>query len=312
MSLENHKWESLLNLISQKKCVPFLGAGAAAKWLPLGVSLSKKMADQHDYPLDDYHDLARVTQFLAIKSEDEMYPKEIISRELKRIKAPDFTLEDYYDTPYSILADLNLPLYITTNYDNFMEEALRNRGGKEPVTEFCRWNNFAEAAGISSVFDKGKKYKPTPKEPLVYHLHGVMDWPQSMVLTESDYIDFIVQLNRENDILPSVIRNALASNTLLFLGYSLNDINFRIIFRGIVNFLGKKAQLSNIAVMLPFRSPSGEKPKTIQEYMSEYAKYMYKVNIYWGDIDEFIRDLRHRWDCFKKDIANNQNRLNTI
>src|SRR5580765_2830402 len=130
MSLKDRNWDNLLNLIHQKKCTPFLGSGAPAKWLPLGVDLSKNMAEQCSYPLDDRHDLSKVSQFLAITSEDEMYPKDIVSSELKKIKAPDFALEDYNDTPYSILSDLNLPFYITTNYDYFMEEALKRRGGK--------------------------------------------------------------------------------------------------------------------------------------------------------------------------------------
>ena len=76
--------------------------------------------------------------------------------------------------------------------------ALKSKG-KEPVSEFCRWNNYAEAAGIESKLLKKSKYQPTVSQPLVYHLHGDIDVPQSMVLTENDYIDFIVTLSRGDD-----------------------------------------------------------------------------------------------------------------
>jgi hypothetical protein len=74
-----------------------------------------------------------------------------------------------------------------------MEEALKTRG-KEPVSEFYRWNDYLRKA---ATFDSGiaKRYKPTSDRPLVYHLHGSIDVPQSMVLIVRDYIDFIKSTN---------------------------------------------------------------------------------------------------------------------
>jgi hypothetical protein len=73
-----------------------------------------------------------------------------------------------------------------------------------------------------------------------------------MVLTENDYIDFIVTLSKgdNNSILPSVIRRTCADTILLFIGYSLEDINFRIIFRNIIDFLGIRFELRSTAVLL--------------------------------------------------------------
>jgi hypothetical protein len=71
-----------------------------------------------------------------------------------------------------------------------MEAALRSKG-KDPVSEFCRWNDhikeYARQAGIHSIFDKGTKYVLTEVSPLVYHLYGDIDTPRSMVLTDKDY-----------------------------------------------------------------------------------------------------------------------------
>ena len=44
-------------------------------------------------------------------------------------------------------------------------------------------------------------YKPSQDKPLVYHLHGELNNPQSMVLTETDYLDFLINLSKE-EILP--------------------------------------------------------------------------------------------------------------
>src|SRR5215216_2412887 len=333
MSLTNLQWKSLLESIEQKKCTPFIGAGASSNWLPLGRQIVDKWKEENDYPLDDY-DLARVAQFLAIENGDELSPKNILSSELKKIEPPNFSLEENRNTPYAVLADLNLPLYITTNYDYFMEEALKVHGGKEPVSEFCRWNeeleNYANLSGIPSVFDKdiqyesaiAKKiiyrpktepdeppYKPTPQKPLVYHLHGIVDILQSMVLTEKDYFDFVINLNKDESstsgkkLLPLYIRRALPSTSLLFAGYRLEDISFRVIFQGIMSFLGSiKRQYKNVTVQIPTSFPADSLEK-VQAYLNAYLKNMFFGLIaYWGSLDDFFKELREKLDQFRKGV----------
>ena len=115
-----------------------------------------------------------------------------------KIEAPNFDLPEYENSPYAILAELPFPIYITTNYDNFMEKALKDKR-RNPVTEFCRWNPGAQLIYDGGDFEsvvKKSKYSPVVEKPLVYHLHGVLDKPESMVLTEKDYINFIVNLNK--------------------------------------------------------------------------------------------------------------------
>jgi hypothetical protein len=287
----------------KKKCTPFIGAGSSAGWLPLATEIADTWAQRYGYPLNDPGNLARVAQFLAIVNADELSPKSILSEDLKEElrhkKIPNFSLPQFTNTAYALLAHLNLPIYITTNYDHFMEDALKQHG-KEPVSEFCRWNNFAKVAGIGSVFDKPEKYRPTAARPLVYHLHGDLDIPQSMVLTESDYVDFIVNSNTQSDVLPNLIRQVLATTSLLFIGYSLLDMNFRIIFRGIMNFLGSQFLLPNIAVMLPLHDiQDNNKRELAQQYLKDYTKKMFKVDVYWGDASTFSEDLRKRWNEFK-------------
>jgi hypothetical protein len=297
MSLKDHHWNNLLNALYEKKCTPYIGAGASAKWLPLASDLSKGWAEKYGYPLEDVSDLSRVAQFLELEYDDPLFPKNLFSQEIKKIESPEFSLDENRNTPHALLADLNLPIYITTNYDHFMEKALKSRG-KEPVSEFCRWNNYAKGTGIPSVFDNQSTYNPTVATPLVYHLHGDVDIPPSMVLTESDYIDFLVKLNKDASILPSTIQHTFAS-TLIFIGYSLLDINFRIIFRGITNFIGNRFIAPNIAIMRPPKNPIQPLEK-VQRYLDRYTKEMFNVNVYWGDVTTFSSELRQQWDIFKK------------
>lgn len=160
MDSEEFFWKQLLGKITRGKCVPFIGAGTSYPHLPLAGELAYKLSLQYGYPLEDKSNLSRVAQFMAIENENELFPKDILRSELGKIKPPDFSLEENRYTPHAVLADLKVPVYITTNYDYFMEEALESRG-KKPVSEFCRWNerlhNYAREAGIPSIFDRDKK-----------------------------------------------------------------------------------------------------------------------------------------------------------
>ena len=128
--LEDRDWDILLRRIRDGKCTPFLGAGVNAGVLPLGSEIARQWAAQDKYPLEDGTDLARVAQFLAVSSRDKMFPKEEIVKSFEGVAPPDFSARD---DPQGALADLPLPVYMSTNYDDFMAKALKSRG-KDPKT----------------------------------------------------------------------------------------------------------------------------------------------------------------------------------
>jgi hypothetical protein len=305
VSLKDADWDDLLYSIDDQTCTPFIGAGACSflnkdnePWLPSGSTVSKKLSEKYGYPLDDSDELDRVSQYVAIQNSD-MTPKTYIARWLRGISSPDFSKEEYKNTTHAVLADLKLPLYITTNYDEFMESALKSRGRIADI-EYCRWNLFLKKQSTQSVCDKSG-YKPSQDKPLVYHLHGDLNNPQSMVLTEIDYLDFLINLSKE-EILPDQISTALNSTSLLFVGYRLRDINFRFIFRSLMQLLGEGIgaglQLPSISVQLPSGFTEERKDQGIR-YLDEYSKNMFKVRVYWGDANEFSQELRARWEKFK-------------
>jgi hypothetical protein len=362
--LPEEQWNNLLSMIEEGACIPFIGPevyvqsiqktleltekpkehpvalafeypmamafGDYYKEYPLAMAFDdyyKLAKEKYGYPLEYSYHLARVAQFLAIAYKDELYPKIRLSRELKKINPPNFYLEQNRNTPYAVLADLKLPLYITTNYDYFMEEALKSRG-KHPVSDFCRWNeklyNYTKDTGIPSVFDKTTKYEgpvelkyrpttrsytPTESEPLVYHLHGIIDIPESMVLTEKDYFDFVINLNKDQSttsdkqLLPRYIRRTLPAKSFLFVGYRLEDITFRVIFQALMSFLGNiPRRYKNVAVQIPTSFPANTLEK-VQAYLDDYIKDMYfELIAYWGSLEDFFVELRQKLDQFRKEV----------
>ena len=291
-TLEDRDWDILLRRIKDKKCTPFIGAGASAGTLPLGSQIAKQWASLYQYPLRDSEDLARVAQYLAV-ARDDMFPKEDIQQQFENVSHPDYSRRD---EPHALLADLKLPIYITTNYDSFMTLALENRG-RNPVREFCRWNRFFDL-GTAPAFESG--YTPSQANPLVYHLHGHYEFPQSIVLTEDDYLDFLVHLSSDHELLPAPVRTALAGTSMLFIGYSLSDWNFRVLFRGLIGSLGASLGYTSIAVQLspPSADDSDAGRANAKRYLDLYFEKIHKikVRVYWGDIKEFCLELRERWE----------------
>ncbi len=126
------------------------------------------------------------------------------------------------ENPLLLLADLPLPVYLTTSYHNLMEAALK-KNGKSPRSEFCRWSKSLE--GIPSVFKTDSKYEPSKDEPLVYHLYGTDEHPDLLVLTEDDYLDFLVTISANNDAIAPRVRQALADSSL-DVGIHLTELGF--------------------------------------------------------------------------------------
>lgn len=284
-TLQNLDWDTLLPRIREGKCTPFIGAGACEGSLPLGAQIAQEWAQEHGYPLEDESDLARVAQYLAV-THDPMFPKETLIRRFQEsdCQQPDF---GEADEPHSVLAKLPLPVYLTTNYDDFMVRALRS-GGKDPHREICRWNRFIEQE--PSVFDLEEGFEPTVARPVVFHLHGREDLAESLVLTEDDYLDFLVSVWRRQ-VLPLRIERALSGASLLFVGYSLRDWTFRVLFRGIVGSMEGSLRRISIAVQL------GPDNANARRYLDSYYNHL-DVKVYWGTARQFAAELATRWRAF--------------
>ena len=242
-TLEDEEWDTLLKAIQAEKCTPFLGAGACKGILPLGSEIAQDWAKNYKYPLEDCYDLVRVAQFLAVER-DPMFPKDEMVKLFIDHAVPDFNNPD---EPHRVLADLHLPIYMTTNYCDIMLLALKSRG-KDPKRELCHWNQDVNKYDVS-IFQSD--FKPSPEKPVIFHLHGHHEMAESLVLTEDDYLDFLVNNARDGDMLPHWIQRALSGTSLLFLGYRMADLSFRVLFRGFVTSRERSLRRMGVTVQLP-------------------------------------------------------------
>jgi hypothetical protein len=286
-ALSDADWDSLLSRIETQKCTPFLGAEASSGSLPSRSQIAAKWAEEFHYPMEDSHDLARVAQFIATNM-DQARPREVLLREFKQAKKPDF--QDPNNL-HGMLADLPLPIYITTAYDDFMMQALQDRK-RDARKEFCRWNRFVR--GEKSAFDGD--YAPNVANPVVYHLYGHSGILPSMVFTEDDYLDFLVNTSRDKPI-PPRIEEAFTNSSLLFLGYRFSDLEFRVLLRTLHSYLGKSMLKGHVTpqVLQVGEGVSTEHLVKAQEYLSKYCiDAPHFIKVFWGTTQDFLAELKDR------------------
>lgn len=319
---EKVDWDNLMQAIEGGTCTPFIGAGACAGHLPLAGELAEALAEHDGYLMQmGRRDLARVTQFMAVNHHNGNYPKHelasffgfqppradkagLLGKFYLSRQRPDLSDEC---EPHNVLADLKSAIYLTTNYDDFMFRAIRAHANKlginNPQRDFCRWTNSL-LQSKQSPFDSG--YKPTQQQPVVYHLHGHADVPESIVTTEDDYTEFIVNIATDLTSskdgkgkkvrMPGALRYAVTNHTLLFVGYQVADQNLRLILRLLWQTLGLAEQKMNVAIQLaPETGPADENTIAhIQHYLEERYKWSLRLQVYWGDAREFARELRRQ------------------
>jgi hypothetical protein len=121
------------------------------------------------------------------------------------------------------LATIDFPIVITTNYDRLFEGALGLLGKKvAPIIYNPERHEPEDLFGL-----------PRKDQRWIFKIHGCISKPDSIVITDEDYIRFVMRMNDGEDFhpVPQKIRTQLAEWPTLFVGYSLLDYNLRLLFR---------------------------------------------------------------------------------
>ncbi|MBP8056424.1 MAG: SIR2 family protein [Chloroflexi bacterium] len=321
-------WRMIIRRIKDKKFTPIISDRV---FFPGDNAVIPSWAREigFPYPTNDGLSIAQLAQYLGINSRDYLTAKEDFldfskrytldwvknDRQLEpgefldtlmgelsdltysqlatRLDFPKFV--NPLDNPLQILAQLPLAIYVTTSYYDFLEAALR-AAGKDPVTEICYWHDDLQDE-VPSIFKTDKDFQPTPQRPLVYHLNGLDAYPASLVITEDDYLDFLVKVAEDLEAVPRRVTQALSDSTLLLLGYQLEDWNFKSLFRGLINTRSSSRRLLSLSIqMIPANMPAEqtEMRQKVQDYL---GRYFDKANfdVYWGTPQEFTQELWAQW-----------------
>ncbi|MBO3749697.1 SIR2 family protein [Streptosporangiaceae bacterium NEAU-GS5] len=285
-------WKRLARQLRKGDCTPFLGAGACGSSIPLGAELSERLAKEWSYPFSDRHNLTRVAQYGVMRERDPTSVKEMIGEHIGGGVTPDF--DDPLE-PHGMLADFPLPVYLTTNYDDFIARSLR-RVNKSPTVVTCPWNDLTVAPNAPQRLIRN----PTVQRPLVYHLHGNLQDHRSMAVTEDDYLEFLTNLMIDRALarqrmLPPPVLAAMTLHPLLFIGYSLQDWTFRVLFKGLLRAVPGINQRRSVSVQLaPDANGHDVDQEKVQQILATYYSQQWNISIFWGTAAEFCAELT-RW-----------------
>jgi len=296
--------------------------------------LTKKWAASIKYPMSDDHNLARVAQYLQVESEvgiaaaRQQYIKFLIERLLKLNESNESFKEkvagfrkspnplfskvvtdleyprfaEGFDDPLRLLAKLPVKIYITTSYSNFLERALEAED-KKPRTQLC-FCKFGKTS-IKPEYLPDPGFAPTEANPAVVHLFGLEDYPSTLVLSEDDHINFLLNaveaLDPKATEYPSYLRGALSESSLLLLGYHLRDWDFRTLFRFVSKIRRTESMDGEVApsMAIQFKPSLGKKEneaKSVRYLEKYFKKRNFKVK--WDSTDSFVYDLWNTWTMY--------------
>jgi hypothetical protein len=209
--------DDLKRLYHERRVVPFVGAGA-----PMSVSWSS--GNERGPSWDEMINQAvallgsndpsllrqrgsdlQVLEFFKIKMGDLAPLTNWLSRQFAKATDDDILASSIHRQ----LVQLELcSIYYTTNYDDFLERALRRQG--RPAQAITAERNVAHNRSNVEVVK----------------FHGDFNNPKEMVVTESQYMD---RMRLEN-AMDFKLRGDILGRVVLFIGYSFRDPNVNYIF----------------------------------------------------------------------------------
>lgn len=194
------------------RLVLFVGAGVSANsgvptWKQLIDEMKKELPDSINYETDD---LKVAQAYKDIRGEKEYLDKvKEVLRHNKVIPNPI----------HEAIFNLNPVHILTTNYDDLLEQELEN--------EFKQYDIIREDLDLPNMIYSGALVK----------MHGDFS-KNNIVLTETDYYNY----SKNFPLIRAFIQSVFATKLVVFIGFSFNDLNLKMILNDVKNILGERMQ----------------------------------------------------------------------
>jgi hypothetical protein len=305
------RWRAIADSVRLGRCVPVLGPELGEHFYGGTRERANRLAAAHGFPLEpnDRSDLAKVTQYLAV-TQSHQYARNAVADQLKaeiRRRHPGLENEPRpfeaiarraqgeatQDDPFRILAGLSLPLYVTASPDPLLLLTLAI-ADRRPKALFCKWRRTRDSHPSVPPYEE----EPRPESPVVYYPFGVSRAGEeaSLVLTEDDFLDYLIAA-AEYKLIPTVVSGTLVRSSLLFLGFNLDDLELRVLFRLIMSLegSGQLGDHAHVGVQIDPELYSLIDVERAREYLEEYfgsGRDAPRIDIYWGTAADFLKELR--------------------
>jgi hypothetical protein len=317
MPITPRDWKTIVERLHEGQCVPFLGAGVNAgggdyRGLPLGAHVALQLAN--DLVTSEVSNIDELVRVEVLNDALNQYPQ-LLRLELQNLASVAFHLTRAVDEPHvrelvqgilaeddrdpskllKTLAELeNLRLIVTTNYDLLMEKALAGAGREyvkvvQPVGGFDPLDLAEKDLELATAKAEGTL--------ILYKIHGSFpdgagSTPERIILTDEDYIEFLTVVANDQIGIPPAIKSEMTTATLLFLGYSLEDWDFRTLFKGTIEKLERYEKFKSFAIQL---NPA--------KFWVDFWEKEKKVVVYDMDLRAFAESLEEKYRLHADNVA---------
>lgn len=278
-NLNERDWRRLIEAINRGNCVLLSGPDVVFEpdgsgGVPLSCVLARKLAASlPPESLVTSDDLAHVAQLRYSVDGD----RSDLEFEVEEFYKP---LADRTSEFHQNLATLPFTLCLTTTPANFMANAFRT-ASKFPISEFYHF----------------RKQRPTelsethPMRPIVYHLCGDLKELDSLVLTETDLLEFLVNVVKSAPALPAYIAGKLANpqTSFLFLGFGFQRWFARVLLH-VLQTYGHRNRSLAIEAATFFEHPESR-------HTALFFEKEHKIEFRQQSWFEFAVELRRRYEA---------------
>ena len=218
MIYKNKIPKDLIEALINRKAVLFLGSGLSIQsnmpsWEELANLVSTKL--KNDESLPQKIDPIQIFQKYVDESNSRIPLINLIKKEFNLRKAK-------YNTCHKILVKLPVRYFITTNWDDLLENAIKDT---LKIIPNLIWSDNQ----VSTLGEIG---------PHIIKFHGSLTDADSLILTEEDYLYF----KKKQPLLIKFVVSLFANSVILFIGYSFSDFDLKLIFSSIQKHLKLKKQ----------------------------------------------------------------------
>lgn len=209
--------KSLVTHLKHNRCILFAGSGLSAwanlpTWKRLLEIMIEQLQEEDPNPTEQAElelllragKLLEIADYCKTRFNERLY-NEILSSRLRGDKAD-------IPEPHNLIVQLPFSAVVTTNYDKLLEQAYYRSDNVLPKTP-----THLDIDMLGPLLFEHKFF--------ILKAHGDIDRPDSLILTTSDYREII----HSNPAFSSIFSAILMTNAILFVGYSLNDPDFRLL-----------------------------------------------------------------------------------
>lgn len=301
------RWDELVAALRAGLCVPVVGPALLEPTVGRLTDVAAGLAKKHQFPLTGHRakSLHQVSRFLETSHKRQgmldRYGADIRALMLGDESGPLLTSEDItkwatsQDDPsiraYRALAATRSSVFLTTDPFDTLAVVLR-AAGAQPVVEHARWRRGLH---LPEPIWFQEDLAPTPERPLVYHLFGRWDIPESLVVTDDDIVEYLLMASSGNGIFPEPLRVLIRDKHLLFLGFTSEDEAFRAVHRSIMSWMPARRVTESPTHIAAHPAPDAswaltEKLNDAKEYLMTYFDRQ-DLGIHWVPGGKFLDEL---------------------